>query len=52
MELTTRKAVALSLGKKILNHHLRKDLEHVLATELEVIMESVKTTGGFNNAKL
>jgi hypothetical protein len=50
--LTTRKPAALSLGKKILNHHLRKDLEQVLATELEVIMKSVKETGGFSNAKL
>lgn len=26
--------------------------DEVLATELEVIMESVKVTGGFDNAKL
>ena len=51
-ELTTRKAAALSLGKKVLNHHLRKGLDEVLATELEVIMESVRRTGGFRNAKL
>ena len=32
--------------------HLRKDLEEVLAVELETIMEAVGATGGFDNAKL
>lgn len=51
-ELTTRKGPALSLSKQVMNHHLRKDLDEVLATELEVIMKSVKATGGFDNARL
>ena len=32
--------------------HLPKDLEEVLAVELETIMEAVGATGGFDNAKL
>ena len=51
-DLTTRKQAALSLSKKIMNHHLRKDLEEVLQKELDTIMEAVKATGGFSNAKL
>ena len=50
-ELTTRKQPALALAKRLMNHHLRKDLEAVLAEEQRTIMEAVKATGGFGGKK-
>jgi hypothetical protein len=34
------------------NHHLRKDLEAVLAEELKTILESARATGGLGKAKI
>lgn len=50
-DLTTRQQPALQLAKKVINHHLRKDLEEVLGLELETITESIKATGGLKIRK-
>ena len=44
LELTTRKQAALSLGKRVMNHHLRVGLEEVLVLEAATIRESSAAT--------
>ena len=46
IELTRKQAAALSLGKRVMNHHLRKGLEEVMLMEAATIRESTKLTGG------
>jgi len=51
IELTGKQAAALSLGKRIMNHHLRKGLEDVMLMEAATIRESTALTGGPGSSK-
>ena len=44
--LTEKQQAALSLAKRVMNSHIRKNLEEVLLLEAATIRESSEATGG------